>query len=48
MKNSANFVILFGPFATTTFRGTYSSIEMLKGTWSEKGWEPPAPDIGRS
>jgi len=36
-----DFDILLSVFVTRHFRGTCSSVEMLKGCiWSEKGWEP--------
>jgi len=31
MKNSGRFLLFYLTFAATNFRGTYSSIEMLKG-----------------
>jgi len=34
------FVIAFSLFVLRNFRSTCSSLEMLKGSWSEQGWEP--------
>ena len=34
------FCYLLRPFVIRNIMGTCSSVEMLKGTWSEKGWEP--------
>jgi len=32
------FVILLSGFVIRNFKGTCSSVDMLRGAWSEKGW----------
>ena len=39
IKNSVDFCYFTQPFYHKNYRGACSSVEKLKGTWSEKGWE---------
>jgi len=41
MKNSVDFVVSLGLFAATNFKVHTHLSKCWRGTWSEKGWEPP-------